>query len=105
MSETRANTFQVTHPDFGTVQVSATDKYAAIIAAAKQWGERWTEIAKDCVTKDLGPAKKHLCKRCGRVWISSPGYCPQCQALVNARNREIGHLAKAAAARRRHQGW
>lgn len=96
-------TFQITHPDLGTVQVSAADRYDAIIAASHQWDVIWTRIAKDCVVQDLGPQRKTLCKRCKRVWVPEPGYCPQCQALVNARNRDIDRLAKAAAAQKRRE--
>ena len=28
----------------------------AIAAAAREWGDRWTEIARDCEVTDLGPA-------------------------------------------------
>lgn len=97
------HTYQVTHPGLGTVQVVAADKYAAIIAAAHEWGVRWTQIAKDCVVQDLGPQQKSLCKRCKLVWVDKPGYCPKCQELEDARNREIDRFAKAAAARRRER--
>lgn len=95
--------FQITHPDLGTVQVSAADKYDAIICAAKEWRVRWTQIAKDCVVQDLGPQQKSLCKRCKLVWVDKPGYCPKCQDLEDARNREIDRFSKAAAARRRER--
>lgn len=103
MTNTKANLFQVTHPDLGTVQISAVDKYAATIAAAKEWNVPWTQIAKDCVAQDLGRQQKTLCKRCGRVWVPQPGYCPQCAALVRSRDRDIDRLAKAAAAQRRRE--
>jgi len=28
----------------------------AVAAAAREWGDRWTEIARDCEVTDLGPA-------------------------------------------------
>lgn len=28
----------------------------AIAAAAREWGDRWTEVARDCEVSDLGPA-------------------------------------------------
>lgn len=103
MSDIKTNTFKVTHPGLGTVMVAAADKYAAIIFAAKEWRVLWTQIAKDCVVQDLGPQQKTLCKRCKRVWVSEPGYCPQCAALVRSRDRDIDRLAKAAAAQRRRE--
>lgn len=103
MSDIKANTYKVTHPDLGTVLVRAADKYDAIIFAAGEWRVRWTQIAKDCVVQDLGRQQKTLCKRCGRVWVPQPGYCPQCAALVRSRDRDIDRLAKAAAAQRRRE--
>ncbi len=97
------HTYQVTHSDLGSLRVAAADKYAAIIAAAKEWNVRWTRIAKDCTVQDLGPQQETLCKRCKTVWVDKPGYCPRCQALVDSRNREIDRFAKAAAARKRER--
>lgn len=90
----QSHTFQVTHPELGTVTVPAVDRYAAIVAAAKEWGERWTQIAKDCTVTDLGTAKLHLCRMCGKP-MDTPGYCPACQATR-------AKLA-ARAARRKHR--
>lgn len=103
MSDIKNNTYKVTHPDLGTVLIAAADKYAAIIFAAKEWRVLWTQIAKDCVVQDLGRQQKSLCKRCKLVWVDKPGYCPQCQAVVNAQKREIDRIAKVAEARRRER--
>lgn len=90
------HTFQVTHPNLGTVTMSAVDRYAAIVAAAKEWDERWTQIAKDCTVTDLGAAKLHLCRMCG-TRIHQPGYCPKCQA----ERREIERRLNAQRQRQR----
>lgn len=74
----QSHTFQVTHPELGTVTVPAADRYAAIVAAAKEWDARWTQIAKDCTVTDLGTAKLHLCRMCGKP-LDTPGYCSRCQ--------------------------
>lgn len=71
--------YEVRHPQLGTVTVSAQDRYAAIVQAAKAWGKRWTKIACDCTTTDLGPARSYPCRLCGKM-IPEPGYCPACQA-------------------------
>lgn len=48
--------FEVKHQERPTVQVRAVDRLRAISAAAREWGDRWTEIARDCEVSDLGPA-------------------------------------------------
>ena len=48
--------FEVRHQERPTVQVRAVDRLRAISAAAREWGDRWTEIARDCEVSDLGPA-------------------------------------------------
>ena len=48
--------FEVRHQERPTVRVRAVDRLRAISAAAREWGDRWTEIARDCEVSDLGPA-------------------------------------------------
>lgn len=48
--------FEVKHPERPAVQVRAVDRLRAISTAAREWGDRWTEIARDCEVSDLGPA-------------------------------------------------
>lgn len=52
--------FRVVHPNHGEAEVIASDRYGAVISAAKEWGLRWTTIAKDCKVHQLGraPVKK-----------------------------------------------
>jgi hypothetical protein len=47
--------FEVKHPERPAVQVRAVDRLRAISTAAREWGDRWTEIARDCEVTDLGP--------------------------------------------------
>ena len=49
--------FRVVHPNHGEGEVTAGDRYSAVVAAAKEWGLRWTTIAKDCNVHQLGKAK------------------------------------------------
>lgn len=99
----QCHTYQVSHPDLGTLQVSAADRYAAVVAAAKEWGERWTQIASACTVTDLGSAKLHLCRLCG-VSLDAPGLCPRCQEAQNKRRREIDRMADAQRRQRRQNG-
>lgn len=39
--------WRVTHPIHGAVEVTGPRKYEAVIAAAKRWGARWTQIARE----------------------------------------------------------
>lgn len=87
------HTYQVSHPQLGNLTEDAPDRYAAVVAAAQRWGERWTKIAKDCTVTDLGPAEPlHLCRLCGTK-VTSPGLCPSCQAAQDKRRREIDRMA------------
>ena len=51
MSDKEARLFEVQHPERPAVQVQAVDRLRA-----REWGDRWTEIARDCEVTDLGPA-------------------------------------------------
>lgn len=46
--------WRVTHPTHGAVVVTGPRKYEALIAAAKRWGTRWTQIAQECTFERLG---------------------------------------------------
>ena len=52
--------FKVCHTVHGEVEVLAPNRYQAVVAAAKEWGLRWTTIAKDCIVIQLGhsPVRK-----------------------------------------------
>lgn len=58
--------FEVKHPERPAVQVRAVDRLRAISTAAREWGDRWTEIARDCEVTDLGPAPAPEQKRKSR---------------------------------------
>ena len=40
--------YLVRHPVYGEITVNGRRKYDAVIAAAKKWGVRWTQIAREC---------------------------------------------------------
>lgn len=46
----------VSCPGHGPTEVRAADKLSAVIAAAREWGRKWTEIAKDCDVMKLRKA-------------------------------------------------
>lgn len=46
--------WRVTHPALGAVEVTGQRKYEAVIAAARKWGARWTQIAHECTFERLG---------------------------------------------------
>lgn len=50
--------WRVIHPAHGAVEVEAHQRYDAVVEAAKEWGLRWTTIARDCRVTELGPAPR-----------------------------------------------
>lgn len=46
--------WKVTHSAHGSAEVVGSTRYEAVIAAAKKWGARWTQIARECVFERLG---------------------------------------------------
>lgn len=38
----------VRHKEYGELTVNGVNKYEAVHAAARAWGVRWTEIAREC---------------------------------------------------------
>ena len=52
--------YRVWHPVHGEVHVEAASRYWAVVEAARDWGLRWTTIAKNCTVTELGavPVKK-----------------------------------------------
>lgn len=45
--------WRVTLPGRGSVEVKADSRYWACVKAARVWGERWTQIAKDLTVERL----------------------------------------------------
>ena len=45
--------WRVTHEAYGTAEVEAADRLRAVIAAAMQWKQRWTCIARACTVQRL----------------------------------------------------
>lgn len=58
MQETEMKLWRVIHPAHGAVEVEAHQRYDAVVSAAKEWGLRWTTIARDCRVTELGPVKR-----------------------------------------------
>ena len=40
--------YLVKHAEHGETTVNGRTRYEAVIAAAKTWGARWTQIAREC---------------------------------------------------------
>lgn len=49
--------FRVNHPEYGSFETEAPGRLNALHRAAKSWGQRWTEIARECDIQELGPAE------------------------------------------------
>lgn len=48
--------YEVNHPEHESVQVPSPDRLRAITGAAKVWGVNWTDVARQCDVRMLGPA-------------------------------------------------
>lgn len=45
--------WRVRHPDHAPAEVVGVNRYDAVVAAAKCWGARWTQIARECIFERL----------------------------------------------------
>ena len=58
--------YLVRHADYGETTANGRCKYDALIAAARQWRARWTQIARECefiVLAEEEPAGTEQCPR------------------------------------------
>ena len=46
--------FRVEHPEYGSIRVAAVDRLRAVTGAAREWGVRWTQIARECAVTEEG---------------------------------------------------
>lgn len=56
MEERKMFRFRVHHVAHGEMETIASDRYFAVTKAAKEWGVRWSTIARDCRVEELGDA-------------------------------------------------
>ena len=56
MEERKMYLWRVSHPVHGETEVVASERYSAVLAAAHEWGLRWSTIARDCRVEQLGEA-------------------------------------------------
>jgi len=65
MEERTQYLHRVSHPVHGEVEVYASDRYFAVTAAAKEWGARWSTIARDCRVEQLSKERRVTVKAAG----------------------------------------
>lgn len=65
MEERTQYLHRVSHPVHGEVEVYASDRYFAVTTAAKEWGVRWSTIARDCRVQQLPGERKVAAKEAG----------------------------------------
>lgn len=96
MSGAKLFSFEVSHPEHGTVQVVSVGPDSATAAAAKVWDVPWREIAGYCRVTKLGSAAKPRCRRCHSEY-GQPGepkaYCPTCLEILDRQRRERDRYA------------
>lgn len=83
--------FEVVHPVYGTVIVSAADKAQALVLAAGRWGVRWTELAADAAVNKRGKAVAYHCRRCNGP-TAKEGVCPECEKKMRILRREMAGI-------------
>lgn len=59
--------YRVNHPVHGETEVEASDRYFAVTKAAKEWGLRWSTIARDCIVMQLSSRPVRKGKRPGKA--------------------------------------
>lgn len=52
--------FRVQHHEYGTTEVTAVDRLRAVVAAAREWGVRWTAIGRACTVMELGEGQEDI---------------------------------------------
>lgn len=65
MEDRKLYLWRVSHPVHGEIEVEASDRYFAVTQAAHEWGLRWSTIARDCKTEQLGEASRKKQRRGG----------------------------------------
>jgi len=60
MEDRKKYLWRVAHPVHGEIEVEASDRYSAVLAAAHDWGLRWSTIARDCRTECLAEVKERI---------------------------------------------
>lgn len=63
MEDRKKYLWRVTHPIHGEIEVTAADRYSAVLAAAHDWGLRWSTIARDCWAEQLSEVAEKKPKR------------------------------------------
>lgn len=89
--------YEVSHPELGTVIVESITAECAIVAAAWEWDEKWTEIAWECSARKLGTAKRPRCRRCSREFGEAGDttvYCPDCLDIMDRQSQEARAFAR-----------
>lgn len=89
--------FEVSHPEFPTVVVTAVGADSATVAACKAWGvpDEWGYLAGYCTVKKGGPAQKPRCRRCHKEFGEPGGvgaYCPDCEEVLERVRRETARV-------------
>ena len=65
MEERKLYLWRVRYPVHGEIEVEASDRYFAVTRAAYEWSVRWSTIARDCKTEQLGEAAQKKFRKGG----------------------------------------
>ena len=98
MSEPVLYLFEVSNPDYPTIEVPSIGPDSALYAAIDQWGADWRREAAYCSVRRLGRANRPRCKSCHQEYGrpgEKAGKCPACIQIDECRRRELARLPKA----------
>lgn len=81
MSEPVLYLFEVSHPDYPTIEVPSIGPDSALYAAISQWGADWKRDAAYCTVRRRGRATRPRCRICSKEYGKpgeKAGKCPEC---------------------------
>ena len=98
MSEPVLYLFEVSNPDYPTIEVPSIGPDSALYAAIDQWGADWKRDAAYCTVRRGGKAARPRCSRCGKEFGrpgQAAGKCPNCLRADEIHRRQMAELPKA----------
>ena len=98
MSEPVLYLFEVSHPDYPTIEVPSIGPDSALYAAISQWGADWKRDAAYCTVRRRGRATRPRCRICSKEYGKpgeKAGKCPECLRADELHRRQMAALPKA----------
>ena len=90
--------FEVSHPDYPTIELPSIGPDSATVEAIRRWGADWKRDAAYCTARRMGRAARPRCSRCGREFGKpgqAAGKCPDCLRADELHRRQMAELPRA----------